>query len=253
MAEARAYAKLVERPLLSAADVSATSGLARPKVYEALRLLTQRGFAEAVAGDGLTLYRPVPPREALPRWLVHRETERLMSAEQDGNLSATLIEMLPEPDSAPASRDGLRDYFESVEGRTRTNEALAKLMSGARRSVHHMTSPPFLQPQARWNIEEVAAVERGIELRTILTPEAAEVEQRWKALVNAGAEVRVSKKIPMKLIIADGAEAMVSLRHPSSGEIAPNSIIIRHPDLVAPLDALFEKTWSKAKPVQAKA
>jgi len=62
MAEARAYVALLGRPLQSAAEVAASSALARPKVYEALRLLEERGFCHPVAGEPVTRFRPVPPR-----------------------------------------------------------------------------------------------------------------------------------------------------------------------------------------------
>jgi sugar-specific transcriptional regulator TrmB len=247
--EARAYVALLEAPLLSAADVATASGLARPKAYEALGLLAKRGFCEPVVGESVTLYRALAPGTALREWYGHREHERRALAERDERIVEELVARLPEP-AAAAARDGeLHDYFEAVEGRTRTNEALAALIGRAERTIAHMTQPPFVQPRAQWNVAETAALERGVEIRTVLTAEAATDPLRSQALLEAGAPVRVAPAIPMKLIMRDGVEAMVSLRNTATGEQSPNSIVIRHPDLVAPLLEMFDRVWDEAEPL----
>jgi len=92
---------------------------------------------------------------------------------------------------------------------------------------------------------------RTCEVRTIHTPAALEDEERWRPLVLAGAEVRVLDSIPMKLLVRDGEEAMVSLRNPLTGRQSPISIIMRHPDLIAPLKAMFEQAWESGVRIEA--
>jgi sugar-specific transcriptional regulator TrmB len=242
-AEARAYVALLRRPLVSAAEVAASSELARPKVYEALRLLEERGFCHTVAGEPVTRFRPVPPERALPGWIAHREHERLLGNDHDARVASDLMSKLPDPDLADDASGELYDYFEAIVGRMRSSEALSGMFNRAERAIAHMTQPPFVQPRSRWNVAEVDALRRGVSMRTLYTPEAIADDERWLPLLEAGAQVRVSEAIPMKLLIRDGAEAMVSLRDPASGEQGANSIVIRHPDLVRPLLEMFETTW----------
>ncbi len=249
-AEARAYVALLRHPLLSAAEVAANAELVRPKVYEALRLLEERGFCRAVAGEPVTRFRAVAPEQALPGWIAHREQERALMQDRDDRIASDLLTLLPEPAGLEAAGD-LDEYFEAIVGRVRTTEALAGMFARAEHSVANMTQPPFLQPRSRWNVAETDALRRGVSVQALFTPPAIEDEHRWAPIVEAGGEVRVAPVIPMKLLIRDGAEAMVSLRDPASGEQAPNSIVIRHPDLVKPLQEMFEKAWEAARLVPA--
>jgi sugar-specific transcriptional regulator TrmB len=246
LTEARAYVSLLGQSMLSAAEVAASSKLARPKVYEALRLLEERGFCHPVAGESVTRFRAVPPEAALPSWLAHREHERQLMQDHDDRTASDLVKLLPDPATADASSAELYDYFEAVSGRVRTSEALTGIITRAEQSLSHMTQPPFVQPRARWNVAETDALRRGVALRTLYTPAAIGDDDRWRPIVEAGGQIRVADAIPMKLLIRDGAEAMVSLRDPASGEQAPNSIIIRHPDLVRPLKQMFDREWKAA-------
>jgi len=68
-----------------------------------------------------------------------------------------------------------------------------------------------------------------------------------RALVEAGGGVRVSNAVPMKLLVRDGVEAMISLRDPVTGAQGLTSAVIRHPDLVGPLQLLFDKEWKRGR------
>jgi len=248
--EARAYSTLVAAHSMAASEVAGLSGLALPKAYEALRQLRERGFCEAVAADGATRFIAVPPAKAIAGWVRYRDLARQLESEREAKLREELVSALPE--SGPYAPDvELTAYLEAVVGRLRTTDALRDLPQRAKTKLDHMSQPPFVQPRAVWNLAEVEAINRGVRVRTIYPPSLVEDEERWKPLVDAGADVRISADPPMKLIIRDGEEAMLSLRDPNSGELSLNSVVVRHPDLVNALDALFEREWQKAKPIDS--
>ena len=132
-------------------------------------------------------------------------------------------------------------------GRARTSEMLEQLVGGATRTLHMLQQPPFLQARSRWNEAEAAAARRGVEVRVLYTEEAVLDDRRWRALVEAGGDVRVSDVVPMKLLVRDGVEAMISLRDPVTGEQGLTSAVIRHPDLVGPLQLLFDREWKRGR------
>jgi len=245
MGEARAYLALLRRPLLSAAEVAAGAELVRPKVYEALRLLEERGFCSAILGDTLTRFRAIDPAQALPGWVAHRAHMRQLAQEHDEQVSSVLLSLLP-AQTVGRVHGELDIYFEAVAGRRRTTEVLAGMFARAERSVANMTQPPFLQPRVAWNVAEADALRRGVDVQALFTPPAITDRLRWAPIIEAGGEVRVAPTIPMKLLIRDRVEAMVSLRDPASGEQAPNSILIRHADLVKPLQEMFDSAWNSA-------
>jgi len=65
-------------------------------------------------------------------------------------------------------------------------------------------------------------------------------------VAEAGGQVRVTDTVPMKLLVRDAVEAMISLCDSLTGEQGLTSAVIRHPDLVRALQLLFEREWLAA-------
>ena len=61
--------------------------------------------------------------------------------------------------------------------------------------------------------------------------------------------MRVIDELPMKLLIKDDDEALISLRDAGTGAQSVTTARVRHADLIAPLEALFKQVWRKAKPI----
>jgi HTH-type transcriptional regulator, sugar sensing transcriptional regulator len=252
LAEARAYVSLLTAQQLTAGEIAGRAGIQRPKVYEALRLLEERGFCTAFISGSSTVFRANTPSLALEQWVRQRDEDRLLAAEHDRALAAQLVADLPKPVAAEAN-GGASDFLEAVNGRVNTSEALTRIVDDAQRSVMNMTQPPWLQPRTQWNIAELRALERGVRVRTLYTRSALTEPDRWLPLVEAGGEARVTDAIPLKLILSDSGEAMLSPLNPTTGEQGLSNVIVRHPDLVTTLELLFEREWDRAEPLQAPA
>jgi HTH-type transcriptional regulator, sugar sensing transcriptional regulator len=243
--EARVYLALLrfsDRP--TAAEAATAAGVPRPKVYEALQALEGRGFSKSIGGR-VRRFIPVEPGTALRRWLSHREHERAEMSERDQVRVQTLERLLPAP--ATAARTQVADFIEAISGLVPTTEALDDIVSRANQTLDIMLQPPFVQPRPRWNVMEVEALERGVEVRAIYTPEALEDARRFEDIARHGGHVRVLAGLPMKLMVRDGEEALISLRDAGTGAQSVTTVAVRHPDLVAPLGTLFEQQWRKAR------
>ena len=79
------------------------------------------------------------------------------------------------------------------------------------------------------------------------------VEHRFEEIVAAGGEVRVARTAPLKVMIRDdGAEAAVALSSPGADKQERQIFLaVRHPDLVAPMQLLFNREWRRAQPLAA--
>jgi sugar-specific transcriptional regulator TrmB len=243
--EARVYLALLrfpDRP--TAAEAASAAGVPRPKVYEALQALEGRGFSKSIGGR-VRRFVPVEPETALRGWLSHREHERAEMSERDQIRAQTLGRLLPAP--ASAARTPVAEFIEAISGQVPTTEALDDVVSRAMRTLDIMLQPPFVQPRPRWNVMEVEALERGVELRAIYTPAALEDARRFEDIVLHGGQVRVLAQLPMKLMVRDAEEALISLRDAGTGAQSVTTVAVRHPDLVAPLTTLFEEQWRKAR------
>lgn len=248
LSEARVYVSLLRASALTPAEAAASAGIARPRVYEALRLLEEHGFATSVLDGNVTRSRALPPRFALDEWLRRRDQDRRAVSEQEADLAADLVARLPEP--TPADLEGgFFSYMEGVYGRGRISDTLRGMVDAAESRILNMTQPPWIQPRARWNVAEISAVRRGVEVRMLVTPSGLADRGRWEPLAEAGGYVRVADSIPMKLIVCDRKQAMTSLRDPTTGEQGLSNVVIRHPDIVHSLELLFEDEWKRAEPV----
>src|SRR5712692_3438844 len=78
LTESRVYVTLLDGPPMTAADVALRAEVARPKVYEALQLLEDRGFCQSIATGSTTLFRAISPSRSIREWVRHRDQERLL-------------------------------------------------------------------------------------------------------------------------------------------------------------------------------
>jgi hypothetical protein len=187
----------------------------------------------------------VAPDLALRDWIRHRDHERAAAAEREQALGDMLTRLLPRPQARLMS--GPPEYMEAISGRTRTTAAIEEIIGRAERSVRMLQQPPWLQPRSRWNVAEIDAVERGVDVRVIYSAEAARDRRRWTGLADAGGECRRLDDLPMKLLVRDDVEALISLRDANTGEQSILSAAVRHPDLAGPLALLFEQHWGRAR------
>lgn len=242
--EARAYLVLLRSGGATAAEVARATGVSRPKTYQALASLETRGFCTTVKARA-SRFQPVPSEIALQGLLKRRDEERESLRERERQLAGELAKTLPVlGHDSPA---GVPEYLEIVSGRFRTTEVLEQLTRDARETLLVMHRRPFLQPRTRWNVAEIEAVQRGVSVRVICIDEVLDERSRYVPLAEAGAELRVSADLPMKLALRDREEAMIALRDPATGEQGATSVIVRHPDLVTALELLFEKEWASAR------
>src|SRR5882757_3185632 len=147
-----------------------------------------------MAGSTAT-FRAVPPEPALEQWIQHRDHERAVSAEQDAAVAEDLVRRFPTIEAAAPGLE--QQLFEIVSGRTRVSYALEALIGGATKTLDNMTQPPFIQPRARWNEAETAALGRGVRVRTLYSGDVVEDAPRWAPLLEKGGLGRFAAQLPM--------------------------------------------------------
>lgn len=242
--EARAYLTLLRLAPATAAEVADAAAIARPKVYEALKSLEQRGFC-FVRGDRVARFHAVGPEVALAEWARRREHERRMSTQRDERLVGDLVRTLPrreDDDHAIGDR-----YMEAKVGVQGTLEMLVAIVDRAENRLDIVVTTPVIQPRAEWHRSELRALERGVSLRVIYSTDVIDDPERYRPLLEGGGEVRASSNLPLKMIVRDdGAEAVVSMVDTSDGELVATSVSVRDPVLAAPFQLLFHRQWRQA-------
>jgi sugar-specific transcriptional regulator TrmB len=247
--QSRAYVALLRHGSATATEIALRASVPRPKIYDVLQSLERYGLSTS-GGGRVSSWTAVPPDVALPDLVRRREQERRAQADRDQELATLLAESLPEPaHAAPAPENPI---IEALIGRARIAEAFEHLVSTTERALDIVQAMPLVQTPERWNVLEAAAIQRGVEVRVLFTPEAAKNPKRWQSLLQAGGEGRLSNNLALKLALRDGEEALVALRDPSfttHDEDGMTSIRIIQPDLVAPLQTLFRREWRRGAPL----
>jgi sugar-specific transcriptional regulator TrmB len=240
--EARCYLALLHIAPATAAEIANASGVPRAKVYATLKSLEQRGFCFP-SGDRVTRFRAVDPELALAELTRAREHERRLAGERDRHLRSELAEALPAtPDHMPEDSDEIMQHTGGKDPTIKVYEGLISRTEGRVDIVHGI---PMLQDPDRWNRAEVEALARGAQVRVLFPSSELAAEHRYEEVVEAGGEVRIARGSPLKLVVRDGAEALVALRNPAD-ELHPTCVAIRHADLVAPLQLMFSREWRRA-------
>ncbi|QBI20410.1 TrmB family transcriptional regulator [Egibacter rhizosphaerae] len=246
--EARAYLSLLRHGRRSAAEVAEAAGIPRPKVYEALNALERRGFVRS-GGQRVRAFEAVHSEVALPEWVSRRDQERKLEAEREQRLADELSATLPsppEPTPAPAHTE----LIDVTEGREETAGLYEDLVARTNRTVDVSYAGFGVRPRERWADAERGALDRGVRVRVLFAPELLDDPARWRPVEEAGGAVRISATFPLKLAIRDGEEALVVLLSEArDGGEGVRTVAIRHPDLVAPLQLLFQQEWRRARAV----
>jgi sugar-specific transcriptional regulator TrmB len=247
LAQSRAYLALLAHSPEKAANVALRAGVSRTKIYEVLHALESIGFV-ASESDRRAIYQAVDPAIAIPQWIQTRERKRRLEREHEGRLGERLVEALPRPDATTDAEDA-GEPFEPIIGQTNSSAVLPRLTRRAHSRLDLMQMPPFVQPRKEWNVAEAEALARGVRVRILNDPAALREELRVREALSLGAEMRVEAAHPLKIIIRDGEEAAIALRHAPRRKSDITTLIVRQPDLVKALTEVFDRQWQAATPV----
>ena len=235
--ESLVYLGLVEDRNARVVEIARRTGVPQPKVYQALDSLVEKGFC-ALGADAVNRYRPVEPELAF-----RAELERLSLHEKEVlGLRAELAELY----RAGAKEQRWAPPIEIVKGLPQIRQLLVEQLEKARSEILYFGQSPQVPAlevaQGIWERAEAGVIVRllfdaGYFERTEERGEEDELLRRVKG------ERRRTAKLPSKLIVIDGAVALISVSKPSSEGFLV--LVLRQEGLVAHALASFEMAWAK--------
>ncbi|MEU8772571.1 helix-turn-helix domain-containing protein [Streptomyces sp. NPDC048606] len=236
-----AYRALVALGAAEVPDLAHRLTLPVPQTERALRHLERHGLAaQSSARPGRWV--AAPPGVALGA-LLTRQRHELERAE----LAAVL---LAEAYRAEASEPAVHDLVEVVTGASAVAHRFHQLRLGATQEVCALvTGRPEAGPGPDGGAEERALV-RGVSHRVVLEREALALSggiREAGAALARGERIRVTDRVPTKLVIADRSPAMVHLT-PRGAE--PAALVVHASGLLEALRGLFEAAWREALPLR---
>ncbi|MEV0847415.1 helix-turn-helix transcriptional regulator [Streptomyces sp. NPDC049954] len=236
-----AYRTLVAVGAAEVGDLARRLSLGEADTERTLRLLERHGLA-AQSSAGPERWVAAPPGVALGALLTQRRHEL-----EQAELSAAL---LAEEYRAQAGQTAAHDLVEVVTGTTAVAQRFLQLQLGATDTVCALVTGAPMAVSGTDNEAEEQAVGRGVRFRVVVEREVLTLPS---GLVELGAamgreeQVRVVDRVPTKLVIADGATAMVPL---TSRILEPAALVVHASGLLESLTGLFEAVWREALPLR---
>ncbi|QES19080.1 helix-turn-helix transcriptional regulator [Streptomyces venezuelae] len=207
----------------------------------------------------LSLIYPDARESEAPRALRPETAAGILLARQEAALAAqrqrteearvAAARLVAEYDSAHPYAEG--DTVERLHGIHTIRRQLAQLGADARCSVMTFAaggghSEDDLKASRGPN---EALLARGVRSRTVYLDSARNhgpTREHVEWLGRCGAKVRTVPSLPLRMIIVDRETAVLPMNVADARDAA---IVVREPSLVAALCALFEQTWSDARPL----
>jgi len=241
------YRVMLDKPTAELDELAAHVGLSAEAARAELTVLAELMLVTAGPGGGP--YFAIPPEQALEVLLAAEEARISECQRRVGRAREDLGELV---EAFVASRS-LRDsggFVEQIDDPAVVTSRLFQLARSGTRKVSFMlpgdaVPPEAIGPSARLDNELLS---RGIPLRAIVSDTSLE-SRHWRdhltGQAGRGVQVRSHPAPPQRLVIVDETVAIVSRAH------AAGALVMKDPDLVAPITALFDAVWHASAPVLA--
>ncbi|GGY83596.1 helix-turn-helix domain-containing protein [Streptomyces omiyaensis] len=241
------YRLMLAHPAWGVDRLAAAMDTDRQAVTRALDTLADLALLRSATADGAPgPGRLVPPRAGLGALLERRQSELARTQLEIDATRAAVADLLTEYTALgrePLS-DGGTERFAGAEAVRRTQTDLA---ARATDEFLALTPAPATDTDTDdpWRLDlsllrETAT--RGARVRILATDPTEDL----RSLAATGAEVRMLPSLPVRLSLADGAEAALPL-----DPAAPRDgvVLLREPGALAGLRALFRQLWDAAEPL----
>jgi len=252
--ESRAYVSLMIQGPMSPSELAQKTGIPRPRAYDVLRSLMEKGLLLEQSGKP-SIYAAVEPAQGLKNLLIGIEMETLRRLEEKRKSAQTLTKLLSQmyEKSKNLKLERIKVWL------TRRDTAFIAIYTEAIRNCEKefLVATTALRPPEKEILEAIKyALKNGISIRVvrqILESWTKEELERYEKVVKAGSQVRYLniKEIPLRFMVFD--ERDVILIFPSESKLTMPQTIealwLRIPPLAKILCEQFEELWRKGKPI----
>jgi sugar-specific transcriptional regulator TrmB len=243
--EARVYLSLLGEGRTTASKLIRKSGVPQPRVYQALGVLVEHGFAELILVDAKSkTYEAVAPSVAFARY--RRTQERIFKSTME-EVEAEMRVLEQDSPSEPAEDPSVYG-IRLVRGVDRINEVLDSMREQEVFEIcQFLTAPPVTLGDIETDRAQAA---RGVSRRLLVERSVLEDSHfgaRYRQLATEQiGELRWLDRLPMRLLIMDRKVCLLSLRE---SDDSPTLLIIPNAYIGEGMTSWFDLVWASAKTV----
>lgn len=244
--ESRAYLVLIGHSSFKALEVAGRAGIPRQKIYEVLDSLVEKGFVRVVQGKA-KLFSAVEPSLALEGFLNRKKETFEREWQERQRLAGMLGADLTETFSDGNQGHGPLDYLRIVADTGQIAEEYRRMLLGCESEYLEFARPPYgVDPVREPIVQQMSS--KGLTCRLLFMEGTVDREQ-LATLKQAGAKVRTTDALPMKLAVFDQRRGMISLNDPVLTNPQITALVFEHESLASAMGSLFEDFWSRGNPL----
>lgn len=243
--EAQAYLALWQGAK-SAGEVAEAGRIARPRVYDVLEKLQEKGFAAVKTGRPVK-YAAMPLDEAIQTLKKQKETHLFDELQKIDELNGRLGKQLGA--SEATTRYGIEENVWALKGRAAIYSRMAQMLERSRQHVVVCAPPDHAARKIKENLEQFQAAKgRGVKVHVVSSLGKA-LDKRHalyspNSHVNQVAAGVFDRHLPTRMVLADD-EALLFLTEENTPAEEEVGLWVRSPHLVSTLKEAagpFEKT-----------
>ena len=236
--EAQAYLALALGGANTAGEISSTGKIARPRVYDVLAKLQEKGFVAIKSGRPVK-YMSMPIGEAVKTLKKYKENSLLDEMQKIEDIGALLHGEMEKTNSS--QRYGIEENVWTLKGRNAIYSRLADMVSRSNQNVIVNAPPENLVRKVKENMAHFeAAKQRGAKIQFISS--ISRISDKRHALHSPNSPIRklaasiTDKHVPTRMVLAD-SEALLFLTEPQTPAEDEVALWVNSPHLVSTLKA----------------
>ena len=241
--EADIYCLLLKREYATASEIAKLTQISRPRVYSLLANLVEHNFCSEHLG-GVKKYSVVPPEVAL--------SQLSKSFAQKSEEAMELSQELETIYNKRESNNNPLDFIQVLRTIPSIVKRVEEMEAASKKLVCSFSKPPYAMDTSKLdelNMTQAESLKRGVKYRTIYEIENNRINDFIEMVAHfrdKGEEVRIAKKLPLKLILFDHQKVVYTLenRVPTSTLTA---MVIEHGDLTKTLMYTFQNFWENSQ------
>jgi sugar-specific transcriptional regulator TrmB len=247
--EAKIYLALLHKRNASSAELQRATGIPQTKIYEITRKLAERGFCRMNKAGHKRCFEAIAPEEAFSEPL--RRLEKKYKKAED--LRADLVRIYH---SVEKCKEPL-EYIEILHGKESIHHYYCKLLRSAVRETLGFGRPPYscdtdekIREQTK---ENEAFLARGGASRWVYEVDSLNqdwLKQVFSSQLSKGMQVRITEKLPMKMVIFDTRTVLVTPEDPVLQSDGATIAAIQQRTVAIAYKALFDFFWNQASDVE---
>lgn len=252
--ESQAYVALMVYGPMSPSELARKSGIPRPRAYDVLRSLMEKGLLMEQSGKP-SIYAAIEPSQGLKNLLVTLEMETVRQLEEKRKITETLTKLLSQIHEKSKRLKVEKSKVWFTKRDTAFISIYAEAIRGCKKEIFIASTSPY--PPEKEILEAVKyALKKGVSIRVVRQITdlwTIEDLENYEEYINAGSQVRYLdiKEIPLRYMVFDQKD--VILVFPSEPEsVIPQTLEalwLRIPPLGKILRDYFEELWRKSKPI----